>query len=260
MKFACVTGMAPGSDLAQQCDAIAQSGCEGVETIVFADTPLARWQVELRTAAMNVGLQPVAVILGGLALYEEGQMPWIREALAAIAEVGAAALITPEYRAQDPLPLFPPYPAPPLEERGRVERALAEIYEESSRFDLPLLFEPVTPFESRFWRCVEDVLPVCQDLGDPRVALCLDFHNMNMTEAEITASIHQAGSYVRHIHLADNNRRLPGHGHIDFAAGLAALQQIDYRGWYTFECAAGEPFARSIRDTITMLRNTSLLL
>src|SRR5215204_5478321 len=116
IKFACVTMVAPGATLAEQCANIAAAGCTGIETIIFPTTPLAHWQQEIRNAADNAGVQIVAVILGGLALNQPGQLPWIGEALHAIKEIGAAGLITPEYRAQDPLPLFPPFPTPPVEE------------------------------------------------------------------------------------------------------------------------------------------------
>ncbi|MBI1298883.1 TIM barrel protein [bacterium] len=254
MKFACVTGMVPISDLAEQCAWIADAGAAGVETIVFENTRLERWQSEFQSAAINAGLVPVAVILGGLALYRPGQLPWINEVLAAVAELGAAVLLTPEYRPQDPLPIFPPYPMPSMTEQIEVRRNLDAIVECAVGQGVPLFFEPLTPFEGRFWRNVEDALNAAQRYNHPGVGVCVDFHNMNITEADINASIRRAGRSILHVHLADNNRRLPSHGHIDFAAGLAALQSVGYRGWYTFECAADADFAASLRHAVVTLR------
>jgi sugar phosphate isomerase/epimerase len=203
---------------------------------------------------MNAGLMPVAVILGGLTLYRPGQLPWIKDALSAVAELGAAVLLTPEYRPQDPLPIFPPYPVPPVSELLEVTRNLDAIVEHAVAVGVPLLFEPLTAFEGRFWRSVEDALTAARSYDHPGVGVCLDFHNMNITEADINASIRQAGRSILHVHLADNNRRLPGHGHIDFAAGLAALHSVDYRGWFTFECAAEDNFIASVRHSIATLR------
>ncbi len=112
MKFACLTTVIPDKTLAEQCAMIAAAGCTGVETIIFPATRLEQWQQAIQIASENAGLQTVAVILGGLALYQPDFPGWLPEALQAIKEVKAAALLTPEYRAQDPLPLFPPYPAP----------------------------------------------------------------------------------------------------------------------------------------------------
>jgi sugar phosphate isomerase/epimerase len=253
MKFACLTTIAPGKTLAEQCATIAAAGCAGVETIVFPNTSLERWQQEIRTATDNAGLQTVAVILGGLALYQPDFPAWVSEALQAIKEVGAAALLTPEYRAQDPLPLFPPYPAPPAKEQAHVDAALDKISTVVTKLDMQLCLEPISQFESRFWRDVESVLTVCRRLNNPNVGLVLDFHNMNITEADINASIRRVGSWVYHIHLADNNRRLPGQGHIDFASGLATLRQIGYQGWYSFECVVQGDFAVELKQVIERL-------
>lgn len=253
MKFACLTTAIPDKTLAEQCAMMAAAGCTGVETIVFPNTPLEQWQQMVSVASANAGLQTVAVILGGLALYQPNFPSWLPEALQAIKEVKAAALLTPEYRAQDPLPLFPPYPAPPAVEQAYVDAALDQISAIVTKLALPLWLEPITQFESRFWRDVETVRQTCQRLNNPQIGLVLDFHNMNITEADINATIRRASKWVRHIHLADNNRRLPGQGHIDFASGLATLQQFDYQGWYSFECAIQGDFTTMLHQVIQQL-------
>jgi len=250
MKFACCTTVAPGKTLSEQCAVIAAAGCSGVETIIFPDTPLEEWQYAVEVATTEAGLETVAVILGGLALYQPNFPAWVREALPAIHEIGAAALLTPEYRAQHPLPLFPPYPLPHSDEQAHVDVALERLNELVTKHQMQLFLEPLTQFESRFWRDVETVLQVCQQFNNPNIGLALDFHNMNITEADINASIRRAGSWVHHVHLADNNRRLPGQGHIDFASGLAALRQIDYQGWYSFECALQGDFAIELKQVM----------
>lgn len=258
MKFAALTAIAPGNTIEEQCMAIAASGCSGIETLVFPDTPLEQWQTKLRRATENANVQPVAIILGGLALHQPGQINWVSETLAAIAELKAAALLTVEYQAQDPLPIFPPYPKPPLAEQAQVDAAMAEISQIATKLDLPIYLEPITQFESRFWRDVDTVLAICRRLENPRIGLCLDFHNMNITEAGIEATIQRAGSWIHHIHLADNNRRLPGQGHINFSTGLQTLQKQGYTGWYTFECGVEGNFQHQVKQTIHMLEQLTI--
>lgn len=254
MRFACLNTVAPGADLAAQCAAIAAAGCAGVETLLFPGTPLESWQELLKTATADAGIRPAVVILGGLALYAPGQELWLGEALQAVAEVGAAVLMTPEYRPQDPLPLFPPYPLPDPAAAAQVERAIDLVDVLSRRLAVPVYFEPLTPFESRFWREVATVQAVCAQLDNPWIGLALDFHNLNITEASIVGTLVRAAKWVRHIHLADNNRRLPGRGHIDFRAGVAALQAMGYDGWYSFECAVEGDFVAELQRTVAWLR------
>jgi sugar phosphate isomerase/epimerase len=259
MRFACLTGVAPGADLAAQCASIAAAGCTGVETLLFPNDDLGRWQATLQQAAANVGLKVAAVILGGLALYQPGQEGWLAEAIPAIAELGGGVLMTPEYRPQNPLPIFPPYPAPAVAEVEQVRRALQVVDEAARRYQVPIFLEPLTAFEGRFWRDVATVQRLCEALANPYIGLALDFHNMNITESNPIVTIVRAGQWVRHVHLADNNRRLPGQGHIDFRAGVATLDAIGYDGWYSFECAVtsgSESFTEGdkITDFVTALQ------
>lgn len=253
MRFACVNIAAPGADLATQCAFIAEAGCAGVETLLFPNEQLEGWQQTIRQATSNAGLEIASVILGGLALYQKGQESWLAEAIQAVGEVGGGVLMTPEYRPQDPLPLFPPYSQASVAEIEQVARAMAIVDGAARRRQTSVFLEPLTPFEGRFWRDVGTVQRLCEELANPWIGLALDFHNMNITEANIVATIMRAGKWVRHVHLADNNRRLPGQGHIDFHAGVATLDAIGYDGWYSFECATGyeeaADFAGVLRQT-----------
>ncbi len=259
LRFACLTTVAPGRTLADQCAAIAAAGCTGVETILFPSTPLAAWVQEFSQAVAEHGLTPTAVILGGLALYRPGQSAWVDEAIAALAEVGAPALITPEYRAQDPLPLLPPFPAPAPEEADQVAQAVAAIAQSCADHRVPLYLEPITQFEGRFWQTLEQVTAVCASVAGSsgvEVGVVVDSHNMNITEAQPQVAVEAAAQWIRHVHLADNNRRLPGQGHLDFGALLHALRTHGYCGWYSYECAIDAlAFPAALRANIAHLRS-----
>jgi sugar phosphate isomerase/epimerase len=254
MKFSFLASSAPGSSLEEQCEAIRKSGCQGVEALLLPSMGIEQWQADLGRAASHQGLDVAAVIVGGLALYKPGQLGYVSEAFHAVRELGAGALVTPEYRPQDPLPLLPPYPPPPTEEQTAVDEALEAMSELAGGLGLEVFFEPITPFQSRFWRDTETVLAVCRRLNNPRVGLALDFWVMNITDASLPGSIHSAGEWVHHIHLADNNRLLPGQGHIDFTNGLRALREIGFAGWYSFECAVLGEFVEQVSHTLRMLQ------
>ena len=253
MRFACLNTVAPGTSFAEQCAAIAQAGCEGVETIVFPSTDLDAWLCEVRATTMDMGLEVVAVIVGGLALHREGHMQYVRAAMQATCELGASSLLTPEYAAQNPLPLFPPFPAPGADERARVMAAMGEIGALVTSLKGRVLIEPITPFESRFCRSVADALALCTASHSPLVQIALDTHNMNLTEVNVAASIRAASMRIGHVHLADNNRMLPGHGHIDFDEVMTALSEVNYNGWLSFECAVPGDFVSEVRQAIARI-------
>ncbi len=251
MRFACLNTVAPGATLAEQCKAIASAGCSGVETIVFPTTRLEAWQRDVGAAADDADLNVAAVILGGLALHREDQLGYVGEAMHAVVELGAVTLLTPEYAAQDPPPLFLPHRAAPPRERLRVDDAMRAIGSLATRLNACVAIEPVTPFESRFCRSVFDGLTLCRIADSAWVQVALDTHNMNITEANIGASIRAAGAQLGHIHLADNNRLLPGHGHIDFCEVMTALRDVHYGGWLSFECAVPGDFETQVGQAIS---------
>lgn len=256
MRFSCFTAAAPVGNLEQQCAVIAQSGCAGVETICFPQQSLERWQAGLQTVTNNAGIEVAAVIVGGLALHRENQDGYVQEALHAVASLPSAiAVITPQYEAQAPMPLLPPHPAADPLATQRVRDAFEMIDQTSARLNLRVCIEPVTQFESQFCRTVAGTQVLIE--GCRYLRLCLDFHNMNITETDIAASIASAQGLIGHIHVADNNRLLPGKGHIGFAPGLQALRRINYTGWYSFECAVPGDFEYEVMQATRYLEDRS---
>lgn len=64
----------------------------------------------------------------------------------------------------------------------------------------------------------------------------LDTFHMNIEENDSIAAIRLAGERLGYFHVADNTRRYPGVGQIDFAKQLKALQEINYQGYLSIEC------------------------
>jgi sugar phosphate isomerase/epimerase len=253
MRFSCLNGVAPAATLDAQCEMIAAAGCAGVDTLVFPNDSLDAWQNSVQAAARNHDLEVVSVIIGGLALHRMDQSAYLREAVHAIAGLGAMALVTPEYEPQSPLPLFPPFASPSAEERWQVERGLLTLSEAATQHGVTVCIEPITQFESRHCREVAGALNLIESLGNPRMQLALDTHNMNITEARIEGSIRLAGPRIGHVHLADSNRMLPGKGHIDFAGVFAALRDARYAGGFSFECGVLGDFTSEMRECMNLL-------
>jgi sugar phosphate isomerase/epimerase len=76
-------------------------------------------------------------------------------------------------------------------------------------------------------------------LKHPRIKIVADLFHMALEEADLPKAIRDNAPDIGHVHLADSNRRLPGQGMTDFAAISAALKEINFGGWASFEC--GDP-------------------
>ena len=64
----------------------------------------------------------------------------------------------------------------------------------------------------------------------------LDTFHMNIEEHNPYEAIRKCGKKLGYFHVADNTRRYPGSGQLDFKRILAALYEIDYDGYIAVEC------------------------
>jgi len=98
-----------------------------------------------------------------------------------------------------------------------------------------ITLEPINRYESNFINTVEDAQAFIRDAERPALGILLDTFHMNIEEASMTGAIRQAGRWLTHVHFVDSNRRAPGMGHIDFAALIATLREVGYRGYLSGE-------------------------
>jgi sugar phosphate isomerase/epimerase len=107
-----------------------------------------------------------------------------------------------------------------------------------------VLFEPLNRYEDHMVNTLAQGAELCRATGLPSVRLMADLFHMNIEEADLAASLREAGDMVAHVHLADNSRLEPGTGHTDFGAAFRALSEIGFDGFGAIECRlSGEPGA-----------------
>ena len=98
-----------------------------------------------------------------------------------------------------------------------------------------LCLEVINRFETFMFNTVEEGLKFLAQIDHPGVKLQLDTYHMNMEEDNLADAIRQAGKALGHFHCAASNRKLPGQGHIDWAAIRGALDEIGYQGGVVIE-------------------------
>lgn len=110
--------------------------------------------------------------------------------------------------------------------------------------------EMVNRFEQFIVNSVEEGKQFCRDVDSSNIKLLLDVFHANIEEDSIPDAILSAGSLLAHIHMSENNRRLPGcGGSIPWREIAAALRKIGYRGRIVLEpfVAAGGPVGNDLR-------------
>lgn len=105
----------------------------------------------------------------------------------------------------------------------------------AQRHDVRLGLELMNRFESDYLTRIEDGVEFLKKQTFQRILLHLDTVHMNIEEADIYKAIVSAKGYVGHVHIADNDRWYPGHGHYNFRETLTALRDIGYEGTLALE-------------------------
>lgn len=141
-----------------------------------------------------------------------------------------------------------------LRRRTQALECLAKVCDGARRAGVTVLLEPLNRYECDYINSLADFVKVAAEIGAPNLKLLADTFHMNIEEAEMVASLKAAKSFLGHVHLADTNRQAPGHGHLDIAAVLATLDEIDYRGYLSFEVFPVPDARTAIRDGIAAVR------
>lgn len=265
MKIACSAKLAPGNTFEEKLASLEALGYQGIEARVMEDaaTPerIDRMEEALSASPLEVCsvIVPSAVYMSPLdskaALREKVKNA--KRALDVGSRLGGGVFITPEYYAQQPLPLWDR--PEPLSARDRDRELLlgllSEVADYAEKVSAVAVLEPINRYETRFYHTIEEVASVCNQVGSPRVKMVIDFFHMNIEEADIAASIEAAGDLVYHVQLGDSNRELPGRGHTDFGAGFAALRRIGYERYMALECRVPEQPERDLQACAAYLRS-----
>jgi D-psicose/D-tagatose/L-ribulose 3-epimerase len=101
--------------------------------------------------------------------------------------------------------------------------------------NVTLAIEPLNRFETFFLTTAEDAIRLCDEVGHRRVGLLFDTFHTNIEEKDVPAAFVSAGGRLKHIHISENDRGIPGTGHVDFPGILNALPSIAYDGVLVIE-------------------------
>jgi sugar phosphate isomerase/epimerase len=243
--------MVPGATLTEKADRLRGWGYDAIA--VFQ--PLEEWNQDVRRELgqleARTGVRPVEFVLTsqiyGNAMSGDDELReacrnMYRDAVDVCAEFGLVTEIEYEYRPQDPAPLFDPYQQMTPDQEARFTEFYRELLARAEGSRASVLLEPLNRYESRYLNSVEDNLRILAQVDHPNAGLLPDTFHMSIEEADIPAALRLAGPQVRHVHLGENNRLLPGSGALAWEPIFAALGDIGYAGAVNLECSTtGDP-------------------
>jgi sugar phosphate isomerase/epimerase len=251
MKLSCTDAMVQGSSLIEKAKILKQWGFDGIA--VFAE--YADWNdsklEEVLTLQDRTGIRPcefvfMDAVYGHLMDSDKSiqakAIQMYSDAITVCKKIGAITEMEFDYETQDPLPLFEPYKQmSAAEELGflKVLNQLGNVAEGSSA---QILIEPINRYETKYLTRIQDCQAVLQKTSLSNAGILADFFHMSMEETDLPASIRNARGFIKHVHLGDSNRLLPGWGHTDWKACFKALKDIGFTGYLNLECGIpGDP-------------------
>ena len=122
-----------------------------------------------------------------------------------------------------------------MKEWDHCKEYLSEVAHFAEKKRVTLALEPLNRYETYFLNTVEDAKTLVEEIRSPYIKILLDTYHMNIEEEHFYNSIKLAGSHLFHLHLCENNRGVPGTGHVNWTEVFRALKEIGYKRWAVIE-------------------------
>ena len=155
----------------------------------------------------------------------------LRNVVEAAAETGAQIVAGPVY---SPVGYFSGRRRT-LEEWKRAVDGLQSLGDVLLANDVTLAIEPLNRFETYFLNTAADAAALATQIGHPNVGVLFDTFHANIEEKSVANGYRTVGKHLKHVHTCENDRGIPGSGHVDWKSVFQALRDLKYDGWLTIE-------------------------
>lgn len=215
-------------------------GFDSVEIAIFDYTEFP--VRETRRALQDLGLELscTSVLPAGLSLLDASAavraeaMDWMRRALTTVSELGGSAVVGPLYSPVG----FLPGTRRTRDEWNRVVDCYRQLAPEFEKLPAKVAIEPLNRFETFFLNLAGDAVRLCDEIGSPSVGVLFDTFHANIEEQDPLAALRGTGRHLLHVHTCENDRGIPGSGHIPFPGVFETLKSLNYGGLCVIESFA----------------------
>jgi D-psicose/D-tagatose/L-ribulose 3-epimerase len=125
--------------------------------------------------------------------------------------------------------------APSDRERARAREVHLAAGDYAADRGVRLVLEAVNRFETYFANTMGDLAAYLDTLGHPAVTGMYDTFHANIEERDPVAALSANARHVSYVHVSENDRGVPGRGHVPWADTFSTLKRIGYDGWLTIE-------------------------
>ncbi len=115
------------------------------------------------------------------------------------------------------------------------DQAFQEICGYAEEQKVWITLEPQCRFAINNLKSTQEALVWLRTKQFPNLRLMLDVFHMNIEDKSIAASFIEAKDYNIHVHLADNQRGVPGTGNLNFPDMIRVLKALGYNRYLSME-------------------------
>jgi D-psicose/D-tagatose/L-ribulose 3-epimerase len=232
-------------------EALKATGYDGVEIPIIAGR-MADYKA-LAGMLDNIGLERTTLTVlphGGNPLSaspaeRQSGVDHLRWALDCSAAIGSKLLVGPIHQT---LGEFTGLPPSEVEfERGcAFHRAVGA---HAAERDACIAIEAMNRFEAHFLNTMAQLVAYLDRVAHPAVTGMFDTFHANIEELDPPATIEPSMRHIAHVHISENDRGVPGRGHVPWRAIFSALKKCRYDGLLTIEAfgRASPDFAAKTR-------------
>ena len=117
----------------------------------------------------------------------------------------------------------------------RMANVIHQVGEYASHKNVYLAVEAINRYETNFLNTMKEATDFVKMVDHPHVRTMADTYHINIEESDPIKSIKTYAYALQNLHYADSNRHAPGTGHMDFNAIAAALQEVGFDKYISFE-------------------------
>jgi len=214
-----------------------EQGFNGVEIAryQFDDFPAAKIRAEIERCELNCtlccGLTMGHSLIDDDPVIRQQTLSFLQQVIQVAAELNSSLLVGP---------LLAPIGylcrrRRTVDEWQRAVESLQILGATLMQYGVTLALEPMNRYQTYFLNTIADGVALCNEVNHPNIGLLLDVFHANIEEKNIADAILSAGRHLKHLHVCENDRGIPGTGHLDWASIFAALQDLQYNQWLVIE-------------------------
>jgi D-psicose/D-tagatose/L-ribulose 3-epimerase len=121
----------------------------------------------------------------------------------------------------------------------RSAAVLRDVLAHAKACGVGLAIEPINRYETFLVNTVAQAHELAELVGDDALGLHLDAYHMNIEEDEFYRPVLEAVPRLRHFHLSESHRGIPGRGTVDWYSIFRALRDGEYDGYVGLESFVG---------------------